>query len=81
CATASDCIAVGPTIGTAAVSLTTTNGGSAWAVGSSPPGSQNPEDVTCPGTTACVAVGSSGADPAEDTTTTAGQTWVAGVSK
>jgi hypothetical protein len=37
--------------------------------------------VTCSGTSACVAVGSSGADPAEDTTTTAGQTWVAGVSK
>jgi photosystem II stability/assembly factor-like uncharacterized protein len=81
CFSVTQCTAVGPAPGGTAVSLTSTNPGSNWAADASLPGSQSLLGITCTGTTNCVSVGFSGSKPAEDTTTSAGQTWTAGVSQ
>lgn len=81
CASTAQCTAVGPASGGAAVAISSTSPTASWSTDGSPPGSQSLLGITCMGSTTCVSVGFSGSKPTEDTTSSAGQTWTAGVSQ
>jgi hypothetical protein len=78
CASASSCIAVGGVLGTFPTIISTTNGGATWASQTAPATTHSQlNDVACPSTTVCIAVGGNNGGATIISTNNGGATWTA----
>jgi photosystem II stability/assembly factor-like uncharacterized protein len=77
CATSTHCIAVGNDVGSSPVIIATINGGSTWTAQTAPATTTPLNDVNCPTTTVCYAVGGSASAATLLATINGGSTWTA----
>ena len=77
CATSTHCIAVGNVVGSSPEIIATSNGGSTWTAQTAPATNTLLNDVNCPSTTTCYAVGGSSSVATLLATINGGTTWTA----
>ncbi len=77
CASSTHCVAVGNVVGSSPVIIATINGGSTWTAETAPATNTVLNDVSCPSTTVCYAVGGSSSAATVIATTNGGTTWTA----
>ena len=77
CANSTHCVAVGNDVGSSPVIIATANGGSTWTAQTAPATNTPLNDVNCPSTTVCYAVGGTSSAATVIATTNGGTTWTA----